>query len=119
MLQDRGSAAIPSATLGVACVVAGGLVAAATALAPSKHGTWAAAYLVLVASVAQVALGVGQALLAPKPPSSRLVAAQFVGWNAGTAAARRNGLLYAFRLLIAVLLVSSPIGLTLARLRSV
>jgi len=154
MLHDRGSAALPFATLGVACVVAGGLVAAATALAPSKHGTWAAAYLVLVAGVAQVALGVGQALMAPKPPSSRLVAAQFVGWNAGTAAvlagtlldttalvdlggallivtlallvhgmrgaaARRNGLLYAFRLLIAVLLVSIPIGLTLARLRSV
>ena len=43
-------------------------------------------YLVLVGGVAQVALGAGQALLAPRLPSRRLVAAEFAGWNAGNAA---------------------------------
>src|SRR5579875_3107512 len=76
----------PFAAFGTACVIAGGLVAAATAPAPSGHGSWAAAYLVLVGGVAQVALGAGQALLAPRSPSRRLVAAEFAGWNAGNAA---------------------------------
>ncbi|MGH3322508.1 MAG: hypothetical protein ACRDN9_20500, partial [Streptosporangiaceae bacterium] len=67
-------------------VVAGGLVAAATAPAPATHGSWAAVYLVLVAGVAQVALGVGQAVLAPTPAPSRLAAGQLAAWNAGNAA---------------------------------
>ena len=39
----------PFGIVGVVRVVAGGLVAAATAPAPTEHGGWAAAYLVLVA----------------------------------------------------------------------
>lgn len=84
----------PFAALGTACVVAGGLVAAATAPVPSEHGSWAAAYLVLVAGVAQVGLGGGQALLAPRLPSRRLVAAEFAGWNAGNAAVLAGTLLH-------------------------
>ena len=76
----------PFTAAGVGCVVAGGLVAAATAPAPSTHGSWAAAYLVLVAGVAQVALGWGQAALAPRPPARGRVAAQFGAWNLGNAA---------------------------------
>lgn len=78
--------ALPFAVVGTACVIAGGLVAAATAPAPSEHGSWAAAYLVLVAGVTQVALGVGQALLAHVPPPLRVVLGEFVAWNAGNAA---------------------------------
>lgn len=85
-LPARLRPALPFAVVGTACVVAGGLVAAATARAPSEHASWAAAYLVLVAGVTQVALGVGQALLAPASPSRRLVAGEFVAWNAGNAA---------------------------------
>lgn len=77
---------VPFAVLGGGCVIAGGLVAAATAPAPSVHGAWAAAYLVLVAGVAQIALGAGQALLAPIVPSRRWVLAQIGAWNAGNAA---------------------------------
>lgn len=67
-------------------MIAGGLVAAATAPAPSVHGSWAAAYLVLVAGVSQVALGVGQTLFAPLNPSRRRVALEFAGWNGGNGA---------------------------------
>jgi hypothetical protein len=149
-LPARSRPAVPFAAVGAACVVAGGLVAAATAPAPSEHGSWAAAYLVLVAGVTQVALGVGQALLAPRPPSRRVVTGEITAWNAGNVAVlagtllgvaplvdaggallvvalalltlgvrhqggRRGWGLRLYRLLIAVVLVSIPIGLLLAR----
>ena len=72
--------------LGVICVVAGGLVAASTAPLQSERASWAAAYLVLVAGVAQIALGAGQALFAESPPARRIAAAQVAGWNVGNAA---------------------------------
>ncbi|WP_033295844.1 hypothetical protein [Amycolatopsis jejuensis] len=78
--------AAPFAILGAGCVIAGGLASAAIAPAPTPHGAWAVAYLVLVAGVAQVGLGIGQALLAPGPPSTRLIVAQVAAWNAGNAA---------------------------------
>lgn len=85
MTEDRRLAALPFAVLGVACVIAGGLVAAATAPNPSEHGSWAAAYLVLVAGVAQVGLGVGQAALAVRVPSAASRTAEFAAWNCGNA----------------------------------
>ncbi len=144
--------AAPAAALGTACIVAGGLVAAVRAADPSEHGTWAAAYLVLVAGVAQVALAAGQALLAPRTPPTRTLAAELIAWNTGNAAVlvgtlggatvlvdvggalltvalallvsvvrsagrRRGWALYAFRLLVLILLVSIPIGLVLAGIR--
>ena len=145
----RRSAALPFAAVGAACIVAGGLVAAVSAPAPSEHASWAAAYLVLVVGAAQAALGVGQALLALRVPSRRNVAVQFTAWNLGNAAVLtgtlagittlvdtggallvvallrgvhtgrepRTWLLWAFRLLAAVLPISIPIGLVLARTR--
>lgn len=86
MTLDRRWAAAPFVTLGTGCVVAGGLVAAATAPTPTTHASWAAAYLVLVAGVAQVALGLGQAVLTPQAPSRGRVAARLATWNAGNAA---------------------------------
>jgi hypothetical protein len=71
------------AAVGIACVVAGGLTAAVSATAPSEHGAWAAAYLVLVCGVAQIGLGAGQPLLAR--PARRLLAWEFATWNLGNA----------------------------------
>lgn len=140
------------ATLGVGAIVAGGVTAAAIAHAPTRHGVWAVAYLVLVAGVAQVGLGLGQALLATQTPTPRLVTAELLAWNVGNAAviigtiagvspvvyvgsallviglalfvfAARGGqqrwryARWAFRLVVLILLVSIPIGLTLAQAR--
>ena len=44
-------------TIGACCVVLGGLVAAVTGPLDLAHGSWLAAYLVLVAGVAQYAMG--------------------------------------------------------------
>lgn len=81
---DRGTL-LPFLVVGAVCVIAGGLVAAATAPNPSEHGSWAAAYLVLVAGVAQIGLGAGQAAFAGRT-SQRTVLAEIVGWNLGNAA---------------------------------
>src|SRR5690606_21511166 len=67
-------------------VVVGGLVAAVTSPLQLSHGSWAAAYLVLVNGVAQVALGKAQAALAPTAPSRGVQATQLAAWNVGGAA---------------------------------
>jgi hypothetical protein len=85
-LPEWYAGAIPLVAVGIVCIIAGGLVAAATAPSPSEHGSWAAAYLVLVGGVAQVAFGIGQAVLAPETPSPRLIVSEFAGWNVGNAA---------------------------------
>jgi hypothetical protein len=75
------------ASVGIAgsLIVAGGLVAAVNSASPFAHGSWLAAYLVLVGGVAQLALTAGP-LLFPAPVSSRpLARAQLGLWNAGTA----------------------------------
>jgi hypothetical protein len=56
-----------------------------TAISPTRHTTWAAAYLVLVVGVAQLGIGTGQALLAPKVPSRGLVMAELLTWDIGNA----------------------------------
>jgi hypothetical protein len=66
-----------------ALIVAGGLVAAVNSASPFAHGSWLAAYLVLVGGAAQVALGLAPVALPVAPPSRRLVRAQLVLWNAG------------------------------------
>lgn len=92
-LPTRWFPALPFAALGAAFVVAGGLVAAATAPNPSELTSWAAAYLVLVGGVVQVALGAGQALLALGTPSRRVIAIELMGWNAGSGAVLAGTLL--------------------------
>ena len=76
----------PAGVLGTVSVVAGGLVAAVTGPLQLAHGSWAAAYLVLINGVAQVALGKAQAALAPRAPSRAVLAAQLAAWNLGGAA---------------------------------
>lgn len=82
---DRLRASLPLLVAGVACIVGGGAVAAAVAPAPTEHGVWAVAYLVLVGGIGQLALGLGQALLAPVVPDRRSLLAQLAGWNVGNA----------------------------------
>ncbi len=71
------------AALGWAMVVAGGIVAAVNSAAPFAHGSWLAAYLVLVGGAAQIALGSGAAALARSAPARPL---RLVLWNVGSVA---------------------------------
>lgn len=61
-------------------IVIGGCVAAVNSATPFAHGSWVAAYLVLVGGVAQIALAVGR-----RPLSRRLSRAGLMLWNAGNA----------------------------------
>lgn len=92
-LPARWVPVLPFAASGAAFVVTGGLVAATTAPNPSELASWAAAYLVLVGGVVQVALGAGQALLALGAPSRRVIAIELIGWNAGSGAVLAGTLL--------------------------
>jgi hypothetical protein len=84
-LAGRRQQLLPFLVVGILCVIAGGLIAAATAPAPTERGTWAAAYLVLVGGVAQAGLGLGQALSTTRTPTP-VVAMEVVGWNLGNVA---------------------------------
>jgi hypothetical protein len=152
MVPARWSAALPFVALVAVSVLAGGLVSAASAFAPSEHAAWAVAYLVLVGGIAQVGLGVGQASLAREGPHRGTTVAELVSWNVGDAAVLAGPLLgmpplvdigggllagalglvawevrghagrapwslRAFRGLVALLVVSIPVGLVLAQLR--
>lgn len=140
--------------LGAAWVVFGGLVAAVTGPLLLEHGSWVAAYSVLVAGVAQYALGAARSALASQRSSRGTEAAELVAWNAGSAAViggtvarmpfvvdagglllvvalalltstvrgRATGpkwALWTYRILLIVILVSIPAGLTMAHLRAV
>lgn len=63
-----------------AMIVAGGLVATVNSAAPFGNGSWAAAYLVLVGGVAQLALALGR-----RAGGRRLARAELALWNAGNA----------------------------------
>ncbi|HET9874394.1 MAG TPA: hypothetical protein VFQ37_01335 [Mycobacterium sp.] len=145
-LWDRRSTFAPFAVAGAVGVIAGGLLAAAIAApAPTRHGVWSAAYLVLVLGAGQIILGAGQALLSATPPAERKVAITALAYNTANIAilvgivtghlivfdagavlllvalvlflhgvrhgARRGWPLYVYRLFIAILVVSIPIGL--------
>ncbi len=76
---------VPFASLGLAAVIAGGLIAAATAHAPSETLVWLVAYLVLIVGVAQIALGVGQYWLAGRAPARTRLWVEFAAFNLGNA----------------------------------
>ncbi len=83
--RQRWAVAARFGVIGVLCVIAGGLVAAVTAPSASEKSSWAAAYLVLVAGVAQIGLGVGPAFLAPRAPSRLSSVGTLALWNLGNA----------------------------------
>lgn len=66
-------------------LLAGGFVAAAIIHAPTQTMVWMVAYLVLVAGVAQVVLGLGQALLPARVPSPGWRAGEWLLFNLGNA----------------------------------
>jgi hypothetical protein len=66
-------------------IIAGGLVAAVNSATPFAHGSWLAAYLVLVGGVAQLALGAAPLVLPAPVRSTWLRRAQLALWNAGIA----------------------------------
>ena len=137
--------------VGSIAIIAGGLTAAITRPAGVAAGTWVAAYLVLVVGVAQLGLGLGQALLAGGVPATTYRRWEFALFNLGNlgvlvgtvteivapvmaggaillvslllfiAAVRRSRghrrHLIMYRLLVAVIAVSIPIGLTMSFLR--
>ncbi|TAM69405.1 MAG: hypothetical protein EPN48_08545 [Microbacteriaceae bacterium] len=143
---------IPFVVIGGVGIVLGGAISAATALSPSYTASWAVAYIVLVAGVAQLVLGIGQARLAGEQPSGRVIAAEAVtfnlanlavlfgtmlAWTAvvwvgaalivvalilfvwGVRGARTDNrlMLYGFRIMVAILIVTTPIGLVIAAVK--
>lgn len=71
---------------GSGCVVAGGLTAAATGPLTLDHGSWLAAYLVLVCGVSSCAIGTVQARPAEPPMPTGLAWVQLGSWWLGNAA---------------------------------
>lgn len=137
--------------LGVAFVVAGGLVAAVTGPLDLPKGSWLAAYLVLVAGVAQCWLAVQHRVLRIANASADRLRATLAAWNVGnllvivgtltatpivvdvggilllaalvaamaaTWAHRALAPAVLARVVLAALIISIPIGLTLAHLRA-
>src|SRR6478672_9652705 len=78
--------AVAFGAVALLCVVAGGLVAAVTGPLRLEHGSWAAAYLVLVGGVAQGALGIAHYFLAPQRFVRWRAVAELVAWNGASAA---------------------------------
>lgn len=82
--SPRRSWLLPFLIAGIICVIAGGLLAAATAYVTTQKTAWATAYIVLVGGIAQIGLGAGVAWLAPLAPP-RWAWWAFIGWNVGNA----------------------------------
>lgn len=81
--RSQAEAALGLRVVGVVMVVLGGLLSAVTGPLELAEGSWAAAYLVLVAGVAQVAMGMA---LRRWGGSAGAAWWQFVLWNLGNAA---------------------------------
>jgi len=84
-LLERLTAARWFVATALLAMIAGGLIAAVTAHAPARLVVWMVAYLVLVVGVAQMVLGLGQALLPQRLPSSSWRAGEWLLFNAGNA----------------------------------
>ncbi len=78
-------AAAPFVAIGCAAVVAGGIAAAVTGPTDWDHGSWVAAFLVLVAGVGQIGLGFGQQLVSAPPPPTRRVVTEVACFNCSAA----------------------------------
>ena len=62
----------------------GGLVAAVTGPTGWRHGSWVAAFLVLVVGVGQIGVATGQVIWAGAPPTRRRLGGELVGLNGGS-----------------------------------
>ncbi|MFC6705885.1 hypothetical protein [Flexivirga alba] len=84
-VSSTGRAAAPFVVIGLGLVIVGGFVSAAAAPTASYHSSWAVAYVVLVAGVAQGFIGLGQAVLTEGATSAKVRLAELCCWNAGNA----------------------------------
>ncbi|MEO7124563.1 MAG: hypothetical protein ABI382_07290 [Nakamurella sp.] len=84
LIDTRSTWLKPYVVAGLGCIIAGGLLAAATAYVTTQKTAWATAYIVLVGGIAQIGLGAAVAWLAPAAPR-RLAWWAFIGWNLGNA----------------------------------
>ena len=82
-VPDRARDALPFRALALAWVITGGLVAAVTGPLGLEHGSWSAAFQVLVGGVMQGVLGIAQAHLAARRLGRRALLAQLLTWNLG------------------------------------
>lgn len=83
--RDRTRAAAPFLIVAGLAILAGGLLAAVTGPLELEHGSWAAAYLVLVVGVVQAAFGTAQAALLADPPGpGARTSFELVAWNLGS-----------------------------------
>lgn len=80
---SRWKSSLPLLAAGGVSIVAGGLIAAVTGPTAWDHGSWVAAFLVLVAGVSQIGVAAGQAQLAPGSATAAFVAVECVLWNTG------------------------------------
>jgi len=77
------------------------LIAAVSGLSAWDHGSWVAAFLVLVTGVAQIGLGLSQAQLAAFAPTVGFTAVECALWNGGCLA------------VVAGTLLSNPVTVTI------
>ncbi|AZI57613.1 hypothetical protein EH165_05040 [Nakamurella antarctica] len=75
--------AVVLAGIGWCCIILGGLVAAVTSPLALEHGSWLAAYLVLVAGLAQYVMGAVRRLYRHEAGTQRGGWAQAGAWNLG------------------------------------
>ena len=75
----------PGLVAALICTIAGGLISAVSAHAPSQPASWAAAYLVLVCGMATLGLVMGRGLLSGEAPGGRRLLAEFAAWMLGNA----------------------------------
>lgn len=67
-----------------AWIAGGGIAAAVNSASAFQHGSWLAAYLVLVGGMSQLALGAGLLLLHAPPSPARVAYVRLGLWNLGT-----------------------------------
>ncbi|MGY5765324.1 hypothetical protein ACXET9_08985 [Brachybacterium sp. DNPG3] len=74
---------LPFRLLALAWVITGGLTAAITGPLGLEHGSWSAAFQVLVGGVMQGVLGIAQQGLADRAPGRGVLATELLTWNVG------------------------------------
>lgn len=77
---------LPFRALALLWIVTGGLVAAVTGPFGLEHGSWSAAFQVLVGGVLQGALGIAQHRLVGRPIGRRSLLGLLLAWNLGSLA---------------------------------
>lgn len=74
---------LPFRVLAGLWIITGGLVAAVTGPLGLEHGSWSAAFQVLVGGVLQAGMGIAQHALAARRISRRTLLAEILTWNLG------------------------------------